>query len=847
MNCRRFLCIPMLCASVVSWTAIAVGGWKPHEVRHLNGTAAEIRIPAKQQIVTESWNRVVAVPYLVYMPEKQRLLMLVNCDYEHQAMSLTSHDQGATWSGPRALHTGASGKPDAGMSTGLTYLGGGKLLTVGWRSNDYGNTWSRADQPPAANGQPWYQWDPVLVDNDPSTGKVTRLMSFCSDHLLPDKRCQGAIRFSTDEGATWIHEASIPAFDAVDEATFLRAQNGRLVAACRTSNPARFKNEIDHYGGLGVSISKDNGTTWSKPNMLYEYGRHHPSLVLMPSGQIVMTYVVRKGYVDTPDGYPQFGIEAVVSTDQGETWDLDHRYVLAVWPGNQKAVHRWWASSQATSTVLLPDGSLLTAYGTGYRSRDDGHGRSAPRDVGLVHWWLGQEPLSAERTIGDAPFDSTMRNVFDPIMGLPLPRAFDQRLTGKKLRTIFNSDESNVTMALEPTTATAADCRNVIHAILNLGPGVLSQCVGLPDCVIYRSQVATPFNKHAAEVVGGDLLNTRHAKLTGKLHALGTDILQLAVEVCHERGVPLVASYRMNSEDYYDKTYLLSDIGRAHPAWRIPGAGCLDPAIPEVFNYRMKIFREVAEKYDIDGIEFDFRRWFHMVSNPEKNYQVLTRMVRETRQMLDETAKRKGRKKLLLGARVSPSLDTTPNPFVYPGEYYPTDPQNSSCKAIGLDVKTWIKEGLVDYVCPATFIGPLPGLPLTQEFVELTRGSAVGVYPTLWQKSAWMHGVGERWVTLKKEDEKSLAVYKYDLCTTALRMYQDGADGLSTFNWFSHLRDAKVPHNWSGKENAPAGQVDGSFTDEGSDAVQSHIYPLLGDPNAITTYLRQPWALPPRQ
>jgi hypothetical protein len=46
---------------------------------------------------------------------------------------------------------------------------------------------------------------------------------------------------------------------------------------------------------------------------LYDWGRHHPSLLLMPNHDIVMTYVVRKGYVDMPDGYPQFGIEAVVS------------------------------------------------------------------------------------------------------------------------------------------------------------------------------------------------------------------------------------------------------------------------------------------------------------------------------------------------------------------------------------------------------------------------------------------------------------------------------------------------------------------------------------------------------
>ena len=42
-------------------------------------------------------------------------------------------------------------------------------------------------------------------------------------------------------------------------------------------------------------------------------------MVLLPNGEILMTYVVRMGYPDTDDGYPQFGIEAVISRDNGNT------------------------------------------------------------------------------------------------------------------------------------------------------------------------------------------------------------------------------------------------------------------------------------------------------------------------------------------------------------------------------------------------------------------------------------------------------------------------------------------------------------------------------------------------
>jgi len=380
--------LPALVLIFAFTSQAAAADWKAHEIRQRNGDAAEIRVPAEMQIVTEQWNRVVAVPYLAFMPEKDRLLMLVGCDTPHRAMLMFSSDHGATWSEPKPLHVNAEGKPDVGLCTGLTYLGRGKLMVTDgvmhWFSTDFGATWSSAVNPPASNKCAWYEWDPLLVDRDSQSGAVLRLTSFGSDNLQPDGHFQGFLRFSEDEGRTWKSEIKVPEMAAVNEAALLRAENGDVVAACRTDNPDRFKNEIDHYGGLGVSISKDNGNTWSKLNMLYEWGRHHASMVLLPNHDIVMTYVVRKGYVDTPDGFPQFGIEAVVSRDHGQTWDLDHRYLLHTWAGKRKGANAWWPSSQATSTMLLPDGSMLTAFGTGYRSESGPENH--PRDVGLVHW-----------------------------------------------------------------------------------------------------------------------------------------------------------------------------------------------------------------------------------------------------------------------------------------------------------------------------------------------------------------------------------------------------------------------------------------------------------------------------
>jgi Neuraminidase (sialidase) len=272
---------------------------------------------------------------------------------------------------------------------------------------------------PTPEGKPWYTWDPPLVERDATTGKVTRLVETGYTWWKPPEvqvaHQQGYIRSSTDEGKTWSEAVKVPEWQAISEVALLRAANGDLVAACRTDMPRRMEGDIDHAEGLGVSISKDNGRTWSAVEWLYEWGRHHPAMILMPNGDIVMTYVVRRGYTADKDGFPRFGIEAITSRDHGRTWDLDHRYILHSWTGKRKGDDTyWWPSSQATSSVLFADGSILTAFGTGYRVDTQATYPPSPRDVGLIQWRLNPEAVNDDRTIRDAAFDSDRRNVFNP-------------------------------------------------------------------------------------------------------------------------------------------------------------------------------------------------------------------------------------------------------------------------------------------------------------------------------------------------------------------------------------------------------------------------------------------------
>jgi Neuraminidase (sialidase) len=377
-------------------------GKREHVVQQLNGEREPTSLPAEIQWISEPWYKQrsdenAQMPYLAYLPEKDRVVMSVITHHPTCTAFITSDDQGKTWSERKWFSPDAKGNPQPGIVLGLTNLGGGKLLvykenvTHGlWRSNDFGKTWKAS--PGHGPTKKQYGWDPLLVIKN-SEGQVTKMFAGSWQPTgvawgSPEGfYSQGYFRFSMDEGQTWSEPRKVPQWLGVNEICLTQASNGDLVAACRTDYPSRFAHhKLDHYGGLAVSISKDEGKTWSDLNPLYEWGRHHPSMTTMPNGDIVMSYVVRLGYPATHQGFPQFGVEAIVSHDNGQTWDKKHRYILATWVGNITGGSAWFCSVQSTSTVLMPDGTLLTAFGTGFRNLQGA--KMCKMDVALVRWRL---------------------------------------------------------------------------------------------------------------------------------------------------------------------------------------------------------------------------------------------------------------------------------------------------------------------------------------------------------------------------------------------------------------------------------------------------------------------------
>jgi len=295
---------------------------------------------------------------MVYLPEKRILLMALRWKWD--PVITTSADYGASWALPQQLNTA--------QTTTLCNLKGGNLILSNlasgssnrWFSSDFGETWVSRDVTVAVGDT----WDPpLLITTVRTDGSASSCLAETRYYHTPPGKSQAYIWFSTD-GLSWSNEQVPPQWLGVNEVALTQASNGDLVAACRTDLPVRFENtHFDEYSGLGVSISSDNGSTWTSLNELYDWGRHHASMVQLSNGDIVMSYVVRQGYTRSQDGFPRYGIEAVVSRDNGQTWDLDHRYILSAWKGqiNDGILgHEYHGGCASTSSVLLPDDFILT-------------------------------------------------------------------------------------------------------------------------------------------------------------------------------------------------------------------------------------------------------------------------------------------------------------------------------------------------------------------------------------------------------------------------------------------------------------------------------------------------------
>ncbi len=299
-----------------------------------------------------------------------------------------SGDEGRTWQ-----QAPAEGAVLLGKEPSLTCLEDGTLLLmtqvigvgVGlYRSIDGGITWTEPQCEPSRytrNILPQVDGGLLLFDNGPS-----RLGS-------------------TDGGQTWPQREPITVESAPEfrfgEASIVKLSEQHFLAAVRMNG-----DKFEAIGGtpriaelpeckempprhectdhMVLLQSEDQGLHWSKPRSFLGYGEVHAYLLVLRDARLLATY---------SNYHLPFGTFAVLSEDNGHTWDTDHPIQLSI----SLTAFTGWANS-----IQLPNGDILTAYaitayleGEGRAQMMPGRGDTAAE---VVRWRLPQASKGYEST-----------------------------------------------------------------------------------------------------------------------------------------------------------------------------------------------------------------------------------------------------------------------------------------------------------------------------------------------------------------------------------------------------------------------------------------------------------------
>ena len=181
----------------------------------------------------------------------------------------------------------------------------------------------------------------------------------------------------------------------------------------------------------------------------------------------------------------------------------------------------------------------------------------------------------------------------------------------------------------------------------------------------------------------------------------GYDPLRVLIDRAHEKQIDFFASVRMTSYGGMDPRFKIEKGGRGL-------------AHNEVRDHQFAIFKELAYDYNVEGIELDFAAAPGGMSHflrPEDADEFTPVFTDYVKQISDMARSRPGGP-AQVGVRV-----------------YPTEEMN---RKRGLDVRRWLKDGLVDYVAPLLYLDfTLDGDMPIDWLVEAAHAADASIYAML--------------------------------------------------------------------------------------------------------------------
>jgi len=314
---------------------------------------------------------------------------------------------------------------------------------------------------------------------------------------------------------------------------------------------------------------------------------------------------------------------------------------------------------------------------------------------------------------------------------------------------IVTSDFGSVTVC-----KTHDEVMHVAGTMISAKPDIQVLDAAFPDVCSYRSSVGQYLSGQNMDAV----------------YSAGHDPLRVMVDKLRDAGIAVLAGIRMNDhhgnieawtpwEQEHKEWSLAEDTGDR--GWRAVGdLRQMDYAVEGVREHRLAIIKEIVTNYDVHGIQLDFGRTAPFLSEPKReNAKFMTQYVRDVRQVLD-TAAGNERRNLILGAILPWDLDF--------------------CHEEGLDIHSWIQEGLLSHVSPAEWYYSDWNIPVTS-WEGMTEGTVCKLVPLMLGNVSpyqeWENGNRPL-----LEDNALLDGPK--IRSIAESFYSQGADGIGFYNFY---------------------------------------------------------------
>lgn len=361
-----------------------------------------------------------------------------------------------------------------------------------------------------------------------------------------------------------------------------------------------------------------------------------------------------------------------------------------------------------------------------------------------------------------------------PLLGAP---PFASRALAKSespIQTIYSNDTTHLFSCIRPELrAKESFTDELLARSITEAAGVDAHFLqpGLGWMPWWKSEIYSPADHYEW------LQETHGVKGVSKIGQYllkGGDMLQTLVETCSTLQIRPFLSFRLNDGHHTRDLVESLELGRPtlnmarhywdnYEAFRIGSDltnwddAVFDWSIPEVRDYKFALIEEACANYDIAGLELDFlRHWvrFNAEVPLEKRYEITTAFVNRVRLMLDRTAVARGLPRRHLCIRVPANAEVRPEQGV----------DLAALTEAGVDMInlshsyfTWQDDSVAK--------------------VRAAVGEEVAIYSemthcTLTGKAT--NGSGTQ-PYLRTTDEQ--------FCTTATLAYEQGATGVSLFNF----------------------------------------------------------------